>query len=152
MGELFDSCVDWEETSIREGHSEGLRDGEIAGQLEGRDLGIQKGLELGTEVGYYSGCAQIWRLWQQRNPSALSDRADKALTALEAAIRSFPADPQEAGLQDSLDQMRSKFKTTLAGKISSISASMQLHCLLVLGHDLLVIIMTSKVNHLENAC
>lgn len=89
MSDLFDSCVKWEETSIREGHSDGIRcdqrvqnvlrarysfntavsrqvascsccrDGEIAGKLEGRDLGIQKGLELGTEVGYYSGCAQV---------------------------------------------------------------------------------------------
>lgn len=100
----------------------------------------------------------MWRIWRQNSPSAISERADRALTALEAAISSFPAGPQvalplgqdcpalcficvhdmdcgaswvsgrsrlaqmalvafrvqEAGLQDSLDQMRSKFKTIVS--------------------------------------
>lgn len=44
------------------------RDGQRSGHAEGRALGLQKGFELGHEVGFYSGCCQLWRQLQARDP------------------------------------------------------------------------------------
>lgn len=44
------------------------RDGGRSGHAEGRALGLQKGFELGHEVGFYSGCCQLWRQLQARDP------------------------------------------------------------------------------------
>lgn len=44
------------------------RDGRRSGHAEGRALGLGKGFEVGHEVGFYSGCCQLWRQLQARDP------------------------------------------------------------------------------------
>ena len=44
------------------------RAGRRSGHEEGRALGLHKGFEVGHEVGYYSGCCQVWRQLQARDP------------------------------------------------------------------------------------
>ena len=40
----------------------------------------------GLEVGFYSGCVQMWRQLQQRDPSVIPERALKAVDGLEEAL------------------------------------------------------------------
>jgi hypothetical protein len=67
-----------------------FRAGQLAGRQDGKALGIQKGFEIGHEIGFYAGCAQIWRQLGSKNQDFISARAEKAITALEELLHSFP--------------------------------------------------------------
>lgn len=69
-----------------------FRAGQLVGRQDGKALGIQKGFEIGHEIGFYSGCIQIWRQLRDRNQEFISARAEKAISALEELLRSFPVD------------------------------------------------------------
>jgi len=43
------------------GREDGLAAGGRNGAIEGRVMGCEKGFELSREVGYYAGCAQLWK-------------------------------------------------------------------------------------------
>lgn len=54
---------------------------------------------MGAELGYYSGCAQVWRQLEAKAPGVLTARADKAVAALEQSLRDFPlGNPQASDL------------------------------------------------------
>lgn len=69
-----------------------FRAGQLAGRQDGKALGIQKGFEIGHEIGFYSGCTQIWRQLGDKNHDFINARAEKAISALEELLRSFPLD------------------------------------------------------------
>lgn len=104
--DIFAALHTVEEDAVQNGYDEGVQEGLVAGLVEGRHLGVQKGFELGDELGFYMGCVRAWR-WQQqhqqqREPvsggkevSAVPQRAERGLVALEEMLSSFPIlDPQ----------------------------------------------------------
>ncbi|KAI7835869.1 hypothetical protein COHA_010266 [Chlorella ohadii] len=114
-GDLFDAALHLESQHIAEGYEEGLRDGRRSGHAEGRALGLQKGFELGHEVGFYSGCCQLWRQLQARDPQLFGPRVDKGIASLEEMVRDFPlGNPQDERLQELMDGMRGRFKALTA--------------------------------------
>ncbi len=44
------------------------------GVIEGRVMGCEKGFELAREVGYYAGCAQLWKVLAQLDTDRISDK------------------------------------------------------------------------------
>jgi len=60
-GDPFDAVLRLEEQFIDSGWEEGLKAGEKAGYVEGYALGCEKGFDTGREVGFYKGCALVWR-------------------------------------------------------------------------------------------
>jgi hypothetical protein len=75
-----------------------FRAGQSAGRQDGKALGIQKGFEIGHEIGFYAGCTQIWRQVGAKNQDFISAKAEKAITALEDLVRSFPLDSPRVSL------------------------------------------------------
>jgi hypothetical protein len=56
------------------GREDGMAAGERNGAIEGRVMGCEKGFELSREVGYYAGCAQLWKTLAQMDPERISEK------------------------------------------------------------------------------
>jgi len=58
---------------------------------------------------------QVWRRQQQAAPAAFPARAERSVAAIEALVAGFPlADPQDARIQELVDELRAKFKVATA--------------------------------------
>lgn len=56
--------------------------------------GLMYNVRLGRISGVRHDVKQVWRYWQSQDPGGLSERADKALAALEVALQNFTASPR----------------------------------------------------------
>jgi len=56
------------------GREDGLAAGVKNGAIEGRVMGCEKGFELSREVGYYAGCALLWKALAHQDPERISDK------------------------------------------------------------------------------
>ncbi|KAF9387528.1 hypothetical protein CPB97_002429 [Podila verticillata] len=108
----LDDLVHLENMFVEFGREDGMAAGERNGAIEGRVMGCEKGFELSREVGYYAGCAQLWKSLAQMNPERISEKSLKKINSLLDLINSFPRQNQ---LDDDviaiLDRIRGKFKT-----------------------------------------
>lgn len=66
------------------------RAGRKEGFGEGGALGVRQGFLIGQEIGFYSGCAQVWRHLESKSSGFLHPRAEKVVASLEQLLRSFP--------------------------------------------------------------
>jgi hypothetical protein len=62
------------------------RDGRKAGRREGWETGVSAGFGVGGEVGFYSGCSDVWAHYAAAHPTLWSERAVKAIGALQRLI------------------------------------------------------------------
>ncbi|KAF8925545.1 hypothetical protein CPC16_010267 [Podila verticillata] len=108
----LDDLVHLENMFVEFGREDGMAAGERNGAIEGRVMGCEKGFELSREVGYYAGCAQVWKSLAQMDPERISEKSLKKINSLLDLINSFPRQNQ---LDDDviaiLDRIRGKFKT-----------------------------------------
>ncbi|KAF8941796.1 hypothetical protein BGZ47_007188 [Haplosporangium gracile] len=108
----LDALVHLENMFVEFGREDGMAAGERNGAIEGRVMGCEKGFELSREVGYYAGCAQLWKALAQQDPERISEKSLKKINSLLDLIDSFPRQNQ---LDDDvialLDRIRGKFKT-----------------------------------------
>ncbi|KAG0040974.1 hypothetical protein BGZ82_003584 [Podila clonocystis] len=108
----LDDLVHLENMFVEFGREDGMAAGERNGAIEGRVMGCEKGFELSREVGYYAGCAQLWKSLAQMDPASISEKSLKKINSLLDLINSFPRQNQ---LDDDviaiLDRIRGKFKT-----------------------------------------
>ncbi|KAF8934941.1 hypothetical protein BGZ58_005339 [Dissophora ornata] len=108
----LDSLVHLENMFVEYGREDGLAAGVRNGVIEGRVMGCEKGFELSREVGYYAGCAQLWKALAQLDSERISEKTLKKINSLQDLIDSFPRQNQ---LDDDvialLDRIRGKFKT-----------------------------------------
>ncbi|KAG0047377.1 hypothetical protein BGZ90_007906, partial [Linnemannia elongata] len=108
----LDALVHLENMFVEFGREDGIAAGERNGAIEGRVMGCEKGFELSREVGYYAGCAQLWKALAQQDPERISEKSLKKINSLLDLINSFPRQNQ---LDDDvialLDKIRGKFKT-----------------------------------------
>jgi hypothetical protein len=59
------------------GREDGLAAGGRNGAIEGRVMGCEKGFELSREVGYYAGCAQLWKAVATLDQERISEKYDR---------------------------------------------------------------------------
>ncbi|KAF9434012.1 hypothetical protein BGZ76_008690 [Entomortierella beljakovae] len=108
----LDNLVHLENMFVEYGREDGLAAGVRNGAIEGRVMGCEKGYELSREVGYYAGCAQIWKAIALSDPKRIPEKTLKKINSLLDLINSFPRENQ---LDDDvialLDKIRGKFKT-----------------------------------------
>ncbi|KAG0006875.1 hypothetical protein BGZ65_002401 [Modicella reniformis] len=108
----LDNLVHLENMFVEYGREDGLVAGVRSGVIEGRVMGCEKGFELSREIGYYAGCAQLWKAFAQLDPERVSDKSLKKINSLLDLIHSFP---RQNKLDDDvlalLDKIRGKFKT-----------------------------------------
>ncbi|KAF9583235.1 hypothetical protein BGW38_009956 [Lunasporangiospora selenospora] len=108
----LDGLVHLENMFVEYGRDDGLAAGGRHGFIEGRVMGCEKGFELSREVGYYAGCAQLWKTIATQFPDRISDKTMKKINSLLDLINTFPRQNQ---LSDDvialLDKIRGKFKT-----------------------------------------
>jgi hypothetical protein len=69
------------------------RDGRKAGRREGWETGVSAGFGVGGEVGFYSGCSDVWAHYAAAHPTLWSERAVKAIGALQRLIAGTPLAP-----------------------------------------------------------
>ncbi|KAG0329860.1 hypothetical protein BGZ99_000089 [Dissophora globulifera] len=116
----LDGLVHLENMFVEYGREDGLAAGVRNGVIEGRVMGCEKGFELSREVGYYAGCAQVWKTLAQLDKDRISEKTLKKITSLLELISSFPRQNQ---LDDDvialLDRIRGKFKTVASTLQSS---------------------------------
>ncbi|KAF9172032.1 hypothetical protein BGX21_006444 [Mortierella sp. AD011] len=107
----LDSLIHLENMFVEYGKEDGRAAGIRSGVIEGRVMGCEKGFELSREVGYYAGCAQLWKALAQLDPERISEKTLKKVNSLLDLINSFPRQNQ---LDDDvialLDRIRGKFK------------------------------------------
>ncbi|KAG0216410.1 hypothetical protein BGX28_002880 [Mortierella sp. GBA30] len=108
----LDDLVHLENMFVEFGREDGMAAGVRNGAIEGRVMGCEKGFELSREVGYYAGCAHVWKAIAQVDQERISEKTLKKINSLLALINSFPRQNQ---LDDDvialLDRIRGKFKT-----------------------------------------
>jgi len=63
--DIFDACLNLEQTYFEKGYEEGRREGRVLGRDEGRILGIKEGWDIGFELGVYLGIAEALRSSRQ---------------------------------------------------------------------------------------
>ncbi|KAG0336175.1 hypothetical protein BG004_008173 [Podila humilis] len=116
----LDDLVHLENMFVEFGREDGMVAGERNGAIEGRVMGCEKGFELSREVGYYAGCAQVWKSLALMDPEQISEKTLKKINSLLDLINSFPRQNQ---LDDDviaiLDRIRGKFKTVASSLQSS---------------------------------
>ncbi|KAF9113970.1 hypothetical protein BGX27_000433 [Mortierella sp. AM989] len=108
----LDSLVHLENMFVEYGREDGIAAGVRNGAIEGRIMGCEKGFELSREVGYYAGCAQLWKTLAQLDSQRIPEKTLKKIDSLLDLINSFPRQNQ---LDDDvialLDRIRGRFKT-----------------------------------------
>ena len=57
------------------------------GAREGREIGFRRGFELAEEVGYYAGCAAVWRTCATRGGDARGARVERLIESFERELR-----------------------------------------------------------------
>ncbi|KAK9836599.1 hypothetical protein WJX74_004087 [Apatococcus lobatus] len=113
--DLFESSISLEEQHIKEGYEQGLSDGRQEGAQEGQELGLQKGFELAQELGFYRGCLQVWEQQLAAHADLTPTRAQKAFPALNQLLHGLrEPNPKDELLQQQLENVRSRFRATVA--------------------------------------
>eukprot|EP00741_Cyanophora_paradoxa_P003883 tig00000733_g3777.t1 len=127
MADLFDAVLGIEERYHEEGYTAGVERARQTAIADARRLGEQKGAEMAEEIGHCRGMVAAWKMLAPRFPERFSERALKAIEALENKIASFQLDnPQSPDLHEALGQVRSRFKVarSLLGEKVEISTSL----------------------------
>ncbi|KAF8985566.1 hypothetical protein BGZ46_003572 [Entomortierella lignicola] len=108
----LDDLVHLENMFVEYGREDGIAAGVRNGVIEGRVMGCEKGFEFSREVGYYAGCAQLWKTLAQLDSERISEKTLKKINSLLDLINSFP---RHNRLDDDvialLDKIRGRFKT-----------------------------------------
>ncbi|KAF9345346.1 hypothetical protein BGX34_004843 [Mortierella sp. NVP85] len=108
----LDNLVHLENMFVEFGREDGLAAGIKNGAIEGRVMGCERGFELSREVGYYAGCALVWKALAHQNPERISDKTLKKINSLLDLIQTFPRQNQlDDDIIALLDRIRGKFKT-----------------------------------------
>jgi len=69
---------------------EGILHGETLGAEDGRKFGLRTGEDFGSEIGMLKGHCIAWKHLISLDPTFCSDRAIKAIDALEELVNDFP--------------------------------------------------------------
>ncbi|XP_010268812.1 PREDICTED: formimidoyltransferase-cyclodeaminase isoform X2 [Nelumbo nucifera] len=113
--DIFDACVNLEETHFQEGYRDGFNDALALGRQEGREVGLKLGFQVGEEVGFYRGCVDVWNSAIRVDPTCFSSRIQKSIKQMEELIEKYPIqDPENESVQEIMDALRSKFKAISA--------------------------------------
>ncbi|KAG0052660.1 hypothetical protein BGZ83_002317 [Gryganskiella cystojenkinii] len=108
----LDDLIHLENMFVEFGREDGLAAGGRNGAIEGRVMGCEKGFELSREVGYYAGCAQLWKTLATLDQDRVSEKTLKKLNSLLDLIHAFPRENQiDDDVVALLDRIRGKFKT-----------------------------------------
>mmetsp|Transcript_18686 Transcript_18686/g.24321 ORF Transcript_18686/g.24321 Transcript_18686/m.24321 type:complete len:124 (-) Transcript_18686:438-809(-) len=90
---------------------EGILHGETLGAEDGRKFGLRTGEDFGSEIGMLKGHCIAWKHLISLDPTFCSDRAIKAIDALEELVNDFPRmNSPESDFKKSLNLCRAKFK------------------------------------------
>ena len=85
------------------------------GAREGREMGFRKGFELAEEVGYYAGCAAVWRTCATRDGDARGGRVERLIESFERELEeSAIGNPLDEGILERVERLRGRFKTLAA--------------------------------------
>ncbi|KAG0265221.1 hypothetical protein BG011_005264 [Mortierella polycephala] len=116
----LDDLVHLENMFVEFGREDGMAAGGRNGFIEGRVMGCEKGFELSREVGYYAGCAQLWKALALVDSERISEKTMKKITSLLDLISTFPSQNQlDDDVVALLDRIRGKFKTVTSALQSS---------------------------------
>ncbi|KAF9429727.1 hypothetical protein BGZ94_009697 [Podila epigama] len=108
----LDDLVHLENMFVEFGRDDGMAAGKRNGAIEGRVMGCEKGFELSREVGYYAGCAQVWKALAQLDPGRISEKSMKKINSLLDLVHTFPRENQlDDDVVAILERIRGKFKT-----------------------------------------
>ena len=124
----LDAVLDLEDAEMAAGYAEGEAAAAADSRAEGARAGAEAGFAYGHEVGFYAGCARVWRelLLAKADADANGDsssspkrprqppRQKAALAALEAALRALPMEATDASLHDRLADCRGRFRQAVA--------------------------------------
>ncbi|KAF9914400.1 hypothetical protein BX616_008402, partial [Lobosporangium transversale] len=116
----LDNLVHLENMFVEYGREDGLIAGVRNGVIEGRVMGCEKGFEFSREIGYYAGCAKVWKSLALLDPERISEKTLKKIGSLLDLINSFP---RQNTLDDDiialLDRIRGRFKTVASAMQTS---------------------------------
>ena len=124
----LDAVLDLEDAEMAAGYAEGEAAAAADSRAEGARAGAEAGFAYGHEVGFYAGCARVWKelLLAKADADANGDsssspkrprqppRQKAALAALEAALRALPMEATDASLHDRLADCRGRFRQAVA--------------------------------------
>jgi flagellar biosynthesis/type III secretory pathway protein FliH len=120
LEDALDACLTMETDARARGRDEGETAGRVLGVEEGRELGFRKGFELAEEVGYYAGCAAVWREACERRArdeaeNGFSERTERMIATFERELReSALGNPLDEGILERVERLRGRFKTLVA--------------------------------------
>ncbi|CAN6453406.1 unnamed protein product [Victoria cruziana] len=115
LGDIFESSLNLEERHLQEGYDEGYDDGLASGREEGREVGLKVGFEVGEELGFYKGCVEVWKTAFEICPDGFSARVQRNVKQMAELIERYPIlEPENEGVQDLMDALRTKFKAVSA--------------------------------------
>eukprot|EP00698_Gefionella_okellyi_P026063 TRINITY_DN9820_c0_g1_i1.p1 TRINITY_DN9820_c0_g1~~TRINITY_DN9820_c0_g1_i1.p1 ORF type:complete len:135 (-),score=33.65 TRINITY_DN9820_c0_g1_i1:373-777(-) len=114
----LDDVLNLEERYLDEGFTAGLDAGAQLGLEEGSALGFSKGWDIGSEIGYFTGCARLWKALLIQSPQRLlapqtiPSRFEKQLSKFQEQLQSLPSmdNPQNEQLFEMLAELRAKHK------------------------------------------
>jgi hypothetical protein len=115
VADALDACLTIEATARDDGRDEGVVAGRAMGAREGREMGFRKGFELAEEVGYYAGCAAVWRTCATRDGDARGGRVERLIESFERELEeSAIGNPLDEGILERVERLRGRFKTLAA--------------------------------------
>ncbi|CAA0809732.1 Unknown protein [Striga hermonthica] len=95
------------ETHFKEGYGEGHADNLIAGKEEGRQVGLKTGFEVDEELGFYIGCADVWRSTVWVDLGFVSSRIQR----MDELLKKHPIlEPKNETISDTMASLKLKFR------------------------------------------
>ena len=88
-GDLFDACLNLEQSFYESGYERGRQEGRVLGRDEGRILGMKEGWDIGFELGVYLGIAEALRS-NRRASTTTTTTTTKATTTCSASETTGP--------------------------------------------------------------
>mmetsp|Transcript_24204 Transcript_24204/g.45272 ORF Transcript_24204/g.45272 Transcript_24204/m.45272 type:complete len:136 (-) Transcript_24204:268-675(-) len=115
MEDLFDGVLEIENEMREKGFAEGFAQGKMKGLAEGRVLGVKHGTQTSSEIGFYLGCALMWRTLAETYPKLFPKRRKERILGLIEEIKGYPlGEANAAGMTEALAKIRSKFKVLMS--------------------------------------
>lgn len=115
LEDIFESTLHLEDSQLQQGFEDGFRDGVETGKVEGREVGLEVGFKQGEELGFYRGCADIWKAVIAKDAKTFSVRSKKSIQLLEEQLKAYPlSNHNDESLQDMLGMIRARFRAILA--------------------------------------
>jgi len=115
VARALDACLTIEARARDDGRAAGAAAGRAMGAREGREIGFRRGFELAEEVGYYAGCAAVWRTCATRGGDAFGARVERLIESFERELReSAIGNPSDEGILERVERLRGRFKTLAA--------------------------------------